>query len=45
MDIESMRREITKAYPGEKWAKRVRNMSAEQVTAVYLSFQEKKKRK
>lgn len=44
MDIEAMRREIAKAYPGDKWAKRVRNMSAEQVTAVYLSFQEKKRK-
>ena len=43
MDVKDMRRELLKAYPGEKWRKRVEKMSDAQVTAIYLNMQEKKR--
>ena len=38
MNVELMRSEIAKAYPGDDWKKRVKRMSDEQVIAVYHSF-------
>lgn len=38
MNIAMMRSEIIKAYPGESWKKKVKNMPENQVVAIYNSF-------
>ena len=38
MNVELMRSEITKVYPGKNWKTKVKNMSDVQVIAVYHSF-------
>lgn len=35
MQIEVMRKEIIKAYPGDSWKEKVKNMSTAQVIAIY----------
>lgn len=35
MSIEEMRRAVSKAYDGQKWKDKVRDMSDAQVTAIY----------
>lgn len=35
-DIETMREYVRKMYSGERWRRRVHNMSDGQVTAIYL---------
>lgn len=36
MDIRQMREWVYKAYPGEKWRKKVDKMSDLQIKAIYL---------
>lgn len=36
--IEQMRNEVSKAYNGQKWKDKVRNMSDAQVTAIYYKM-------
>lgn len=38
MNVELMRSEISKVYPGGDWRKRVKGMHADQVIAIYHSF-------
>ena len=38
MNVETMRREIAKAYTGDAWKRKVKNMPENQVVAVYLNF-------
>lgn len=39
--VDFKRQEITKAYKGPAWANRVKNMSDNQVIAVYLRLKQK----
>ena len=39
MNVETMRREIAKAYTGDAWKRKVKNMPENQVVAVYHNFQ------
>ncbi|MDX9917306.1 MAG: hypothetical protein RBT15_04745 [Gudongella sp.] len=39
MNVETMRIEIAKAYPGLGWKRKVKEMSENQVIAVYHTFQ------
>lgn len=43
MTIDQMRVELTKKYPGAKWARRVQNMSETQVYATYMRLTKDKK--
>lgn len=43
MNVETMRREIEKIYPGPSWKKRVREMPENQVVAVYHNFKKSEK--
>ncbi len=43
LTAEHMRREIVKVYKGRRWEEKVRKMSDDQVTAVYLSFKRRGK--
>ena len=43
MSPENMRSAISNVYTGKKWKEKVRNMSDNQVMAVYFSFMEKSK--
>lgn len=36
MSTEQMRVAISKAYPGERWAEKVKNMPSQQVRATYM---------
>lgn len=36
MNIQQIREAVKSAFPGPKWARRVNNMSDQQVQAVYL---------
>ena len=45
MTVELMRLELLKAYPGDKWAKKVKRMAANQVIAVYHSVKKTKEEK
>ena len=38
MTIEMMRKYVIDVYPGKAWAKRVKNMPADQVQAIYYRF-------
>ena len=38
MTINNMREWVLSAYPGEKWAQKVKNMSDGQILAVYQSL-------
>lgn len=38
-DIEVMRSEVAKMYPGDKWKRRVKKMPDSQITAIYLKRQ------
>lgn len=38
MNVAMMRTEIIKAYPGESWKKKVKNMPENQVVAIYNSL-------
>ena len=39
MTVDQMRIRLTKAYPGPKWKDKVRDMSDNQVIAVYYKFE------
>lgn len=39
MTIANMRAWVTSVYPNNTWAEKVRNMSDEQVTAMFIKFQ------
>lgn len=41
MNVELMRAEIIKEYPGASWAFKVRHMHPNQVIAIYYAFQRK----
>ena len=43
MNVELMRSEITKVYLGNSWSTKVKNMSDEQVIAIYHNFLRNKK--
>jgi hypothetical protein len=43
MSVEQMRISVEKAYPGEKWKKKVARMSDAQVIAIYYKFLDGKK--
>lgn len=43
MTNAQMRIELTKRYPGDRWARRVRNMSDRQVYATYMRLTKDKK--
>lgn len=38
MNIHEMRDFISKAYPGQKWKNRVKNMGENQIIAIYYSM-------
>lgn len=38
MTIEMMRKYVSDVYPGKAWAKRVKEMLASQVQAIYYRF-------
>ena len=38
MDIHQMRYVIGRAYPGDAWKKKVANMPADQIVAIYYKF-------
>lgn len=40
MKVETMRREICKAYPNDIWHKRVKKMPDNQIIAIYHKFQQ-----
>ena len=40
MKVETMRREICKAYPSDIWHKRVKKMPDNQIIAIYHKFQQ-----
>lgn len=40
-EIEHKAQAISRVYPGEKWARKVYNMSANQVAAIYDNFAKK----
>jgi len=39
----NQREELKKAYPGKKWAEKVKKMSESQVAAVYLRLKQQNK--
>ena len=39
MKVETMRKEICKAYPSDIWHKRVKKMPDSQIIAIYKKFQ------
>lgn len=43
MDIYEMRKRVSKAYPGDKWKTRVRNMTDDQIIAIFYRLVEKGK--
>ncbi|MDF2800176.1 MAG: hypothetical protein K0S61_79 [Anaerocolumna sp.] len=45
MSIILMREAVKNVYPGDKWRNKVRNMSDNQVIAIYHKFLESKKLK
>lgn len=38
MSIDQMRHEVAKAYSGEKWKHKVKNMPDDQILAIYTRF-------
>lgn len=42
-DIEKKRQALLAAYPGEKWADKVRQMSDKQVVAIYINLKRQNK--
>lgn len=39
MDVQTMRRHVKGAYPGDKWANRVAKMNDSQIIAVFKRLQ------
>lgn len=39
MNTDLKRVEVSKVYPGPKWAQKVKNMTDNQVIAIFLRFQ------
>ena len=44
MNVDLMRAEIAKEYPGDNWEKKVKRMPDKQVLAVYHSFRDKERK-
>lgn len=42
-EMNRMRSEVTKAYPGKGWKKKVEKMSDDKVTAIYLNLKARKR--
>jgi hypothetical protein len=43
MDVNQMRELLYTAYPGQKWSDKVKKMTDDQVTAVFLRLRAQKK--
>lgn len=43
MDVATMRRLVTAAYPGSGWARKVEKMPDDQIIALYYKFLAQKK--
>ena len=42
-EMNRMRSEVTKAYPGKTWREKVKKMSDDKVTAIYLNLKARKR--
>lgn len=38
IELNRMREQVTKVYPGDRWADRVKKMSSAQIVAIYNRF-------